>query len=250
MSGKDETSSVYTIDAIKDASQNSESRKVPRASFKKQKTKTVRISQSDGKKKLVDLRAAHRKEIQALKSKHRLEYKSVRSELREQLRKSNIAIKEAKEGSKKFYEGQLRQIRDDYTRQNESLRAELKKFLAQAVDDTSRNYETTLANESNERFDSLRSMIHEDFVLELQKKTDETEQIKAESEAEIARVTQESRDKGHRIAQLEIRMKAISHYLPDDIRKDIYEQFGFRAELDSVEEKPKRKGLLARLRSR
>jgi hypothetical protein len=251
MSGKDE-SSVFAIDAVNKDSQRPENKKVPPASSKKTRTKGVRAGQSDDKKKLTELKAGHRKEIQALKSKHRVEYKAVQSELREQLRKSKVAIKDATEGSKKFYEGQLRQMRADYTNQNEALRTELKKFLENSVDEIAKNYETRLANESNERLDNLKSMIHDDFVEAMQKKADEIEQIRTESEAEIARIAQENNEKGHRITQLELKMKEISHYLPEDIQEDVFEQFGFKAEMDGLEDKPKakRKGLLARLRSR
>ena len=250
MSGKDDTSSVFALDAANSAPEEIELKKVPRTS-RKLKTKRGGADKPDSRKKLVELRAAHRKEIQALRSKHRVEHKSVQSQLKEQLRKSKEAIKEAKEGSRKFYENQLRQMRADYSSQNESLRTELKKFLDNSVAEVAKNYETRLANASNERLDDLKSMIHDDFVEAMQKKTDEIDQIRAESDAEIARVVQENADKGHRITQLEIRMKAISHYLPEDIQKDIYEQFGFKAELDGLAEKPKEKGkgFLARLRS-
>lgn len=252
MSGKDETVSVFDTDAVNNDPQDSESKKVQPASSKKSKTKHVRSGQSDGKKKLVALKAGHRKEIHALKSKHRVEYKAVQRELREHLRKSKVAIKEATEGSKKFYDGQLRQMRADYTSQNEALRLELKKFLEHSVTDITKDYEMKLANESNERLDNLKNMIHDDFVEAMQKKADEMDQLRTESEGEIARIAQENNEKGHRITQLELKMKEISTYLPEDIQQDVFEQFGFKADSDGLEDRPKakRKGLLARLRSR
>src|SRR6185503_4436 len=252
MSGKDETSSVFATDAVNKETQNLEIKKVLPATSKKTKTKLIRAGQSDSRKKLAELKAGHRKEIQALKSKHRAEYKAVQSELREQLRKSKVAIRDATEGSKKFYDGQLRQMRADYSSQNEALRTELKRYLEHSVDEIAKNYETRLANESNERLDNLKNMIHDDFVEAMQKKADEMDQLRTESEAEIARIAQENNEKAHRITQLELKMKEISHYLPEDIQEDVFEQFGFKAELDGLEDKPKakRKGLLARLRSR
>jgi hypothetical protein len=250
MSGKDDSSSVFTIGATSRALEKTESQKVPHNS-RKSKGKSARATQTDIRKQLAELKVSHRKEIQALKSKHRVEHKLVQGALRDQFKKSKVAVKEAKEGSKKFYDIQLRQLRSDFTNQNETLRLELKKFLEGSVEEVANNYEMRLANESNERLDNLRSMIHDDFVEAMQRKEDEIDQIRGESQAEIARVTQESTDKGHRITQLEKRMKEISHHLPDDVKKDIYEQFGFKTELEALQEKPKekRKGFLARLRS-
>ena len=251
MSGKDDSSSVFTIGATSRALEKTESQKVPRNS-RKSKRKSGGATQADIRKKLAELKASHRKEIQALKSKHRVEHKLVQGALRDQFKKSKVAIKEAKEGSKKFYDIQLRQLRGDFTSQNDTLRVELKSFLEDSVEGVAKNYETRLANASNERLDNLRSMIHEDFVEAMQRKEDEIDQIRGESQAEIVRVVQESTDKGHRITQLEKRMKEISHHLPEDVKKDIYEQFGFKIEPEALQEKPKekRKGLLARLRSR
>jgi len=143
-------------------------------------------------------------------------------------------------------------MRADYSSQNEALRTELKRYLEDSVDEIAKNYETRLANESNERLDNLKTMIHDDFVEAMQKKADEMDQLRTVSEAEIGRIAQENNEKGHRITQLELKMKEISHYLPEDIQEDVFEQFGFKAELDGLEDKPKakRKGLLARLRSR
>ena len=239
MSVKAESSSVFAIDAVNKDSQKPEIKKALPASSKKTRTTGARAGQSDGKKKLAELKAGHRKEIQALKTKHRAEYKAVQSELREQLRKSKLAIKDATEGSKKFYDGQLRQMRADYSSQNEALRTELKKSLENSVEEIAKNYETRLANESNERLDNLKDMIHDDFVEAMQKKADEMDQLRTESEAEIARIAQENNEKGHRITQLELKMKEISHYLPEDIQEDVFEQFGFKAELDGLEDKPK-----------
>ena len=252
MSGKDESPSVFAIDAVNKDLKNPEIKKVLPASSKKTKTKRVRVGQSDSRKKLAELKSRYRKEIQALKSKHRVEYKAVQGELREQLRKSKVAIKDATEGSKKFYDGQLRQMRADYTSQNEALRTDLKKFLENSIDEIAKNHETRLTNESNERLDNLKNMIHDDFVEAMQKKADEMDQLRTESDAEIARIAQENNEKGHRITQLELKMKEISHYLPEDIQEDVFEQFGFEADSGDVEDKPKaiRKGLLARLRSR
>jgi hypothetical protein len=46
-------------------------------------------------------------------------------------------------------------------------------------------------------------------------------------------------------------MKEISQYLPEDVQEDMYEQFGFEADLEGLEDEPKtkRKGLLARITS-
>ena len=73
MSGKDESSTVFAIDAVNKDSQNPEIKKVLPATLKKTKTKGVRAGQSDSSKKLAELKAGHRKEIQALKSKNRME---------------------------------------------------------------------------------------------------------------------------------------------------------------------------------
>jgi F0F1-type ATP synthase membrane subunit b/b' len=175
----------------------------------------------------------------------------LRQELKEQARKSKEAVKEAGEMSRKFYDNQLKQIRDEYRDQSATLRKELKQFLEDSVNNIAKNQETKMNRESDERLDSLKSMIHEDFVEALQKKTEEIDLIRTDSENRIAEIVQESTDKSHRISQLEIKMKEISQYLPSDIQEEVYEQFGFEDELAALEEepKPKRKGILGKLMS-
>ncbi|HJS81958.1 MAG TPA: hypothetical protein VJ742_03900, partial [Nitrososphaera sp.] len=190
-------------------------------------------------------------QLQDLRSKYQADERLLRQELKEQARKSKEAVKEAGETSRKFYDNQLKQMRNEYRDQSATLRKELKQFLEDSVNNIAKNQETKMNRESDERLDSLKSMIHEDFVEALQKKTEEIDLIRTDSENRIAEVVQESTDKSHRISQLEIKMKEISQYLPGDIQEEVYEQFGFEDELAALEEepKPKRKGLLGRLTS-
>jgi hypothetical protein len=94
-------------------------------------------------------------------------------------------------------------------------------------------------------------MIHDEFVDQMQKKADEIEQLRAQLEGKLAVTSQESQGRGHRITQLEGRLKEVSHYLPDDVQQEIYEQFGFEDEVIELDEDPKekRKGLFGRLAS-
>ena len=161
------------------------------------------------------------------------------------------AVKEAGDTSRKFYDNQLKQMSGEYSDQHAALREELKQFLENSVNDIAKYQQTKMNRESDERLDSLKIMIHEDFVDAMQKKTEEIDQIRAESENRIAEIVHESTDRGHRISQLETKMKEISQYLPGDIQEEVYEQFGFEDELAALEEEPKskRKGILGRLMS-
>jgi chromosome segregation ATPase len=201
---------------------------------------------SDLRKRIAELKQAHRQETQALKSKHQSEQKLLREELKDQQRKARAALEE----SKKHYDSQLRQMRADYAAQSESLRGELKQYLEEAVKEIATNYESRMKNESDDKIEGLRSMIHDDFLKALQEKEYELDQLRRESSDEAARIIQENNEKNHRIAQLESKMKEVSRHLPEDVQEDLAEQFGFEAELDSLEEsKPNRKGLLARITS-
>lgn len=201
---------------------------------------------ADLRKRLTDLTQAHRQEIQALKSRFQTEQKLMREALKEQQRKT----KEAVEASKKVYDSQLKQARADYNDQNEFLRKALKQYLQNAVKEITTNYESRVTKENDERLDELRNMIREDFLKAMQDKQDEIDQIRLQSGDEIASLVQESNEKNHRIAQLESRMKEVSHYLPEDMQEELAQQFGIEAELDTLDESiPKRRGLLARLTS-
>jgi hypothetical protein len=250
MSADESNSSVFNIDALKSSSKDDIAFK-PVPVVKPKARESRQFAASDCKKKIAEMNAAHCKQLQDLRSKYLADERMLRQELKEQARKSKEAVKEAGETSRKFYDNQLKQIRNEYRDQNSTLRKELKQFLEDSVNNIAKNQETKMNRESDERLDSLKSMIHEDFVEALQKKTEEIDLIRTDSENRIAEVVQESTDKSHRISQLEIKMKEISQYLPGDIQEEVYEQFGFEDELAALEEepKPKRKGLLGRLTS-
>jgi hypothetical protein len=250
MSADESNSSVFNIDALKSSSKDDIAFK-PAPVVKPKARESRQATASDCKKKIAEMNAVHRKQLQDLRSKYQADERTLRQELKEQARKSKEAVKEAGETSRKFYDNQLKQMRNEYRDQSATLRKELKQFLEDSVNNISRNQETKMNRESDERLDSLKGMIHEDFIEALQKKTEEIDLIRTDSENKIAEVVQESTDKSHRISQLEIKMKEISQYLPGDIQEEVYEQFGFEDELAALEEepKPKRKGILGKLMS-
>lgn len=205
----------------------------------------------DQRKRISELNESHRNEIKALKSRYHAEHKLLQDAFKEHQRKAKDAIKEAGESSKKFYEGQLKQMRQDYASNINSLREELKQYLEKSVSEIARDHELRITKQEDEKFDNFRTAIHEDFLQAIQKKSEEIDLLRVQSNDEVARLVKENNEKNHRIAQLELKMKEISHYLPEDVHDEIYEQFGFEAELDDTEEKPKakRRGLFARFTS-
>jgi hypothetical protein len=171
--------------------------------------------------------------------------------LTKQTKQAKDALKDATEGSKKFYDAQVKQMRSDYSNQIDSVRKELKQYIVKSINEITKDYESKVAKVNDEKLDSLRGMIHEDFLEALQKKTEEIDVIRVQSSEEVTKLAQENNEKSHRITQLEIKMKEISHYLPEDVQEDVCEQFGFEAELEGLEDEPKarRRGLFARLTS-
>lgn len=199
---------------------------------------------------LAHINADHRKQIRAIKMKYRGEVKLVRASLKMQARKSKDSIKKAAAESKKIYQERLNKISLEYQRQNESLREELQKKLEDSFNEVAMTYQTSVTSESDTRFDSLKKLIQSDFVDELQRKVDEIEQLRTQSEKELSEVVQESDLKGHRMSQLENRLKEVSQYLTEDVRDEIYEQFGFEDAMEEIEvARPKRRGFFGRLTS-
>jgi hypothetical protein len=240
MSGTDDSSSIFSDAAH--ASPKIVSRTPSAKNSAKKKT-----SISDPRKRIAAINESHRNQLKALKSRFQMEQKL----LRDALKKEQEKTKDATVGAKKFYEYQLRQMREDYRRQNDSTRSELRHYLENSVKAIANDQESKITKEYEDRLSNLKEMIHKDFLEELQRKTDEIDQLRAQSNNEIANVMQDNSDKNHRMTQLEIKMREISHYLPDDVQEDLYEQFGFEAELEGIEEEPaaKKRGLLAKLAS-
>lgn len=247
----DNTSSVFDIDSLHAVIQPEPAASRPAAQAPAKDKGARPRKKSECGQKISALKETHRKQMLELKARYQADFKALRDEMKEQSAKSKIALKVAGENSKKFYETQLKQMRDDYSRQNSALRAELVKYLKDSVGEIRKQVETKITSEHGDRLDSLRAMVHEDFVESMQKKSDEFDQIKALSDARMAELSQENKEKSQRILQMETKMKEISQYLPEDVQAEIYEQFGFEDELAALEEdpKPKRKGLFGRLTS-
>jgi hypothetical protein len=250
----------FTVSAIDDSSvifgMDSEKSKPIGAKKEKQQSSARSESKAESKpidyrKKIAELNEAHRNQILALKSKHQTEHKLLRDELTKQEKQARDALKDATEGSKKFYDAQVKQMRSDYSNQIDSVRKELKQYIEKSINAITKDYESKVAKVNDEKLESLRGMIHEDFLEALQKKTEEVDLIRVQSSEEVTKLAQENNEKSHRITQLEIKMKEISHYLPEDVQEDLCEQFGFEAELEGLEDEPKarRRGLFARLMS-
>jgi hypothetical protein len=248
VSARDDGSSIFSID--------SESQKPNPVPQPKQPPSVKPVSKTaakpaDHRQKLAELKEAHRNQLQALKSRHQSEQKLLRDALSEQKKQAKEALKEAREGSQKFYESQVKQMRSEYSSQVDLLRKELRQYLEKSVSALMKNYESESAKENDEKLEGLKSMIHDDFLEALQRKAEEIDLLRVQSNEEVQKLAQDNNEKSHRIAQLEIKMKEISHYLPEDVQEDVYEQFGFEENLEGLEDEPKskRKGLLARITS-
>jgi hypothetical protein len=222
----------------------------PKQSTPKSESKAI-ARPMECRKKIAELNEAHRKQLQALKSLHLTEYKRLQDASRKQEKQAKEALKEATEGTRKFYDAQVKQMRSEYASQVDLIRKELKQHLEKSVSEITKNYESKVANVNDEKLEGLKSAIHDDFLEALQRKTEELDLLRAQSNEEITKLAQDNNEKNHRIAQLEIKMKEISQYLPEDVQEDMYEQFGFEADLEGLEDEPKtkRKGLLARITS-
>ena len=251
MSGKADSSSAINISTTDDRPDNAgiNIRKSPSAKHKMNNLRRMRRS-NDCRKMIGHINATYRKQIRTLKVKYKSEIKSLRASLQDQAKKSKHSIKKAAAESKTFYQRRLNQISLEYQGQNEALRKELHNYMENSFNEIAENYQTSLTGESDVRFDSLKRIIQTDFVDELQKKVDEIEQLKTQTQKEISEVIQESDLKGHRMSQLEGRLKDVSQFLPADVREELYEQFGFEEDMAEIEvPRSKRKSILGRLTS-
>lgn len=247
MSANEDITPVFDASLIQKADSAPET---PVKEHQVRKPAVHKTAKAEASGRISELRSLHRKEVQELKARQKEQVTALQKSLKEQAAKSKEELRKAEVETKKFYEGQLKQLRSDYSSQNERLREELRSYLEGAVSEIAKEQESRLARESDERIDSLREMINADFVAAMQAKQQEFDQTKALLDAEIARLEEESDGRKHRIAQLETKMKELSHYLPEDVQHELYEQFGFAEDLKILEEaKPKRKGFFSKLMS-
>jgi hypothetical protein len=95
----------------------------------------------------------------------------------------------------------------------------------------------------------MTSWFREEFIKELDRKSHEYEDLRAASEKQANKLSEESESKSQRMLVLDAKIKELATYLPADVRRELSVEFGIElGEQDIAEKAPKHKpGLFDRL---
>ena len=226
--------------------QNKVQKKTTQGSQSKVHKKTVPSSQS----KMVELKTLQKEKLQSIIKKHHDERKFLQNALKEQSRKSKDDLKLALGQTEKNYRTQLELLRKDYQIRSVTIQNELKDFLATEMTEMKKHSENLVMTDSQNRIEKLEKWLHGEFVAELQNKTNELEQIKAQADVQAHDLVKEIDQKNKEIVFLQSKIKEISHHLKRGMREEIFEELGLEEDEDKgkgKKKKPRQKGLLARL---
>lgn len=224
----------------------------PAAPVREKPAKKVR---PENHNKVAELKTAHKNKIQEILKKHAEERKLLQKEIKVEAKRSREDLGKALKLTEKTYRSQLEQLRNDYESRSMKLQNELEVFLSGKMSEMKQQNQQVILTDSQERLEKLQEWLHGEFVTELQSKTNELEQVKASSDAQLQNLVHEVDQKNQEILFLHNKIKEISQHLKKGLREEVFSELGLKDDTSSDEKTKKKKkhqkiGLFARLSSK
>jgi len=150
-------------------------------------------------------------------------------------------------------DSQIGKVIADYRKQNAAMRNEIRDLIGGQTKEFKQSCEDLAVTTSQEELERLVNWFHDEFIKELDISSRRFEELRASSETEANRMTEEVENKAQRIELLDQWIKELAGYLPKDVRRELFEELGLKY-LDDYEDtlkraKKERKGFLSRISS-
>lgn len=191
-------------------------------------TKLVRKRKAARKKKQLPVGTATSRQIA---KKHDAERRMLQKNLNEMAKKRERDIKDLMDEVLKEHYSQVDKERLDYL----SILGELKDTIALQSKEVTNNCQQVVTTAAQDEVERMVNWFHDEFMKELDKKTNEYEGLKANAEKQVNKMTEESDSKSQRIMMMDEKIKQLATHLPEDLRRELFEELG----LQHLEPEPK-----------
>ncbi|HEV8405641.1 MAG TPA: hypothetical protein VGQ13_07030 [Nitrososphaera sp.] len=158
--------------------------------------------------KISELKATHRKDMQAAAKKYEVERKSLQRRLEDQISKNREIRERDLREAKKNYQMQLENIRSIYQGQMEEMK---------------KNYDQ-MVNSNQTQLAKLQKWLHEELIDEPFRKIALIEQAKTSAEQKVANLVQQLNDKNAEVISLHEQVKGLEDKVPKEVREQIVEE--------------------------
>src|SRR6185503_8051439 len=196
-------------------------------------------------KKKITHTAAKPTQNRELARKHESERKALQKNLNEMAKKRERDIRDLMDKVLKDHYAQVDKERADYL----SVLVELKKSLEGQSKEITTSCQQVVTTAAQEEVDRMVNWFHDEFMQELDKKSQQYEELRLSSEKQVNKMSQESDGKSQKIMILDEKIRELAMRLPKDVRDELFEELG----LEPLEEPKapakveKKKGIFAKL---
>jgi hypothetical protein len=168
------------------------------------------------------LPVSNNKTSRMLAKKHDAERRALEKKLNEQAKKRERDIMELAERALDAHFAQTDKERQDFL----ALLLELKDTIADQSKEALKSTQHLASTAAESEVERMVNWFRDEFMKELDKKAKEYEELKASSENQVNKMTEESDGKSQQIMMMDEKIKEMASLLPDDVRKEILEELG------------------------
>lgn len=179
--------------------------------------------------------------------KHEQERRALQRNFNDLVKKRERDIRDLMEIILKDHYEQVDKEREDYL----AVLNGLKNSLEGQSKEITTSCQQVVTTAAQDEVDRMVNWFHDEFMQELTSKSQQYEELKLSSENQVNKMTEENSRNSQKIMMLDEKIKELALHLPEDVRKELFEELGLEyleiPAQPAKEEKRKRKGMLSRL---
>ncbi|MGI0013294.1 MAG: hypothetical protein ACREBU_07625, partial [Nitrososphaera sp.] len=159
---------------------------------------------------------------------HQTDRRAFQKILREQSARNKSDLKVWMEKVMRNHDSQTGKVIADYRKQNAALRNEIRDLLGGQTKEFKKSCEDLVVTSNQEELERLVNWFHDEFIKELDISSRRFEELRATSETQANKMTEEVESKAQRIALLDEWIKELAGHLPKDLRQELFEELGLQ----------------------